>query len=236
MSLTYEEPAPATEPQRPALSPAIATIALVAVNVVLFLMEGAWGGSGNWKTLVRMGANVGREGLVTEPWRVLSSAFLHGSTAHVAMNMYALFVLGTFLERVLGRARFLVIYAVSALVGGLLSAVAHEAEIGVGASGAVWGLMISQIVLLARLRRDVQVSWGQLTQPLVINLAISFIPGIDLAAHLGGGIAGGLLTLLVPRRPVGTDDRAWRPWAAIGVVLMFASVVTALLMGRPWEH
>jgi membrane associated rhomboid family serine protease len=243
MSLDYQEPAPADE-QRRTLTAPIVTVALIAVNVAMFGLEYVWSGGGiaagrldepTAIALFRMGANFGRDAFLAQPWRALASAFLHGGIPHVAMNMWALFVLGSFLERVIGSARVLVVYSAAALAGGITSSFTHGEVLGVGASGAIWGLMVSQMVLLARLRRDAEISWGQLAQPLIINLAISAIPGVDFAAHLGGGIMGGLLTLLIPKRPVGTSDRAWRPWAVLGALLMAASVLAAIVTGQPWN-
>jgi rhomboid protease GluP len=243
MSLAYQDEDPEPPPRR--LPSPVVTVVLIAVNVALFGLEVLWSRSGILSgglsrataiTLYEMGANFGRDVFLLQPWRALSSAFLHAGLAHIGMNMWALFILGSFLERVIGPARLLVVYSISALAGGIVSSLAHENTLGIGASGAIWGLMVSQIVFLMRLRRDINISWGQLAQPLVINLVISALPGIDFAAHFGGGIAGGLLTLLIPKRPVGTDDRGWRPWAVAGALLMAASIVAALVTGQPWNH
>ena len=69
----------------------------------------------------------------SEPWRFLTSAFAHGGLTHIAFNMYALWVMGTYLEPMLGRARFVAIYLLSALGGSvmylLLSAPPTAAEV-----------------------------------------------------------------------------------------------------------
>jgi rhomboid protease GluP len=224
---------------RPQLPVPIVTFALIGVNVVIFALEMLWGGSETPMTLYRMGANVGRQELLVEPWRVLSSAFLHWGPAHVLMNMWALYVLGSMLERFIGPVRTLAIYAASALAGGVLSALIKEQELAAGASGAVWGLMVAWVVLLLRLRghygaQAVPGSVAQIARPLIVNFFISMLPGIDMAAHFGGGIMGGLLVLLVPLRP-GGNERRWWPWALLGVALMAVSVVMALVTGRPWD-
>jgi rhomboid protease GluP len=224
---------------RPQLPVPIVTYALIGVNAVIFALEMLWGGSETPMTLYRMGANVGRQELLVEPWRVLSSAFLHIGTWHVLMNMWALYVLGSMLERFVGPARTLAIYAASALSGGLLSALVMKQELAAGASGAVWGLMVAWVVLLLRLRRQygpqaVSASVAQIAQPLIVNFLISMLPGIDKFAHFGGGIMGGLLVLLVPLRP-GGNERRWWPWALLGVALMVVSVVMAFVTGQPWD-
>src|SRR6185503_10317274 len=111
-----------------------------------FALQELWGGSESGELLYRMGANLGRLGLTQEPWRLLSSAFLHIGVVHLLANMWALYVFGRVLERVLGPARLLVLYGVAALGGGLLSALVHARSLAAGASGAVWGLMCAEVM------------------------------------------------------------------------------------------
>ncbi len=229
---------PPDEAIEPALSPR-AVYALVGANVALFALETLWGGSESAPTLYRMGANLGRASLREEPWRILSSAFLHIGPTHLLLNMWALFSFGGLLERLLGSARLVAVYAVAAAGGGVASALSHAQALAAGASGAVWGLMAGEIVLLLRARRRfgaeaVPVNTGALAMPLVINFAYSFAPGIDLFAHLGGGAAGAILVGLLPL-PLPPAERAWRTAAALGGVLMAASVGLAISHGRPWE-
>jgi rhomboid protease GluP len=215
------------------------TWGLVAVNVAVFALETLWGGSEWSPTLFRMGAITGRDALGTEPWRVISSAFLHIGPVHLLLNMWALYVFGHFLEALLGPARLLVLYAAAALGGGVASSLAHEASLAAGASGAVWGLMVAELVLLLRPRvifDDLvfHVNKWSVLQPLALNLFISLQPGIDLMAHLGGGVTGGLVMLsgVLARDP---RERVWRPAAYAAGTLMAACIAMALARGRPWE-
>lgn len=226
-------------PAGAALPPPRGVYALVAANVALFVLETLWGGSESGLTLYRMGANLGRRSLTEEPWRLLSSAFLHIGPAHLLLNMWALYSFGGLLERLLGTARLLTLYGAAAAGGGLASALSHDRALAAGASGAVWGLMLGEIVLLLRARRQfgaeaIPINTSALAMPLVINLAYSFVPGIDLFAHLGGGAAGAVLASLTSL-PVPPAGRAWRRAAGAAIVLMAASVVLALAVGRPWE-
>lgn len=213
--------------------------ALVAVNVAVFGLELLWGGSGSPFTLHRMGAGLGRAGLADEPWRIVSAAFLHFNIVHLALNMWALVVFGRLLERMLGAHRFIVLYALSAAGGGLASSLVHAQILSAGASGAVWGLMTAQIALIVRMKMQegaerVPVPIGILVQPLVVNLLISVLPFIDLAAHLGGGFVGaGLIVsgLVWGPRPAA----AWRPTAWAASLAMAGCLAVALAHGRPWE-
>ena len=232
-----DEPAAAPDPAPAPLPWPRATWALIAANVAIFGLQVLWGGSESDDTLRRMGASIGRQGLTSEPWRLLSSAFLHIGSIHLVANMWALYVFGNALERILGPARLIVLYGVSALGGGLLSALVHPRHLAAGASGAVWGLMAAEVALVFQLRRrhgpDAVPGGWSVAQPLVLNLLISFAPRIDMAAHLGGGLTGALFLLGYTRRS--WIQRDWKPAAVATVMVMAASVALALWTGRPWE-
>jgi rhomboid protease GluP len=235
--------APIAEPRakaRPMRTASPTAWILVAVNVAVFALELAWGGSDSALVLHRMGAGLGRTSLAHEPWRIVSAAFLHIGVFHLALNMWALLVFGRMLEIFLGARRFLVLYTLSAAAGGLASSLFHGQILSAGASGAVWGLMTGQIALIVRLKRHAgaelaPVRMSTLMQPLVVNLLFSLTPGIDMAAHVGGGIAGAGLILsgmIGWGRP---EPAIWRR-ASLGAALaMAACLAVALIHGRPWE-
>jgi rhomboid protease GluP len=129
-----------------------------------------------------------------EAWRLLSSVFLHSGAVHLGFNMISLYFLGSFVEVAFGRARFLALYLLSGLAGGLAYLYFGDFNIpAVGASGAIFGLLGG--VLGYALRRGT-FSWQnplirQLLILLALNLYIGFsIPNISNTAHLGG-LAGG---------------------------------------------
>ena len=106
-----------------------------------------------------------------EWWRLFTSAFLHGSFIHIAFNMYVLFFLGPTLERILGHARFTVLYLLAALGGSVASYWFSDlGTVSVGASGAIFGLMGALIVAGRRMRYDI----SQVLLLLAINVAIGF--------------------------------------------------------------
>jgi membrane associated rhomboid family serine protease len=221
------------------------TMALVGACVLMFVLEKLWSG-GRWDLLLlRMGGNSYEAVADGQAWRLLASAFLHGDETHLLVNMLGLWSFGGFIEPVLRWQRYLIIYGVSALVGSLASAFIGRTELSVGASGALWGLMLAGFAL-ARVRGSLLPARiaRQLRQRLVIilaiNVALTFaFPRIDKFAHFGGGLAGFVLVasgLLVPRSLVALDDepgwvRVLAPWMA---ALMAFSVAAALLVGRPW--
>jgi membrane associated rhomboid family serine protease len=233
--------AAAAEPAAPVFlhPPTRAVWWLVTVNVAIFGLELLWGGSSSPLTLHRMGAGLGRAAVAHQPWRILSAAFLHVNVVHLALNMWALVVFGRILEVMLGARRFIVLYGLSALGGGLASSLVHAAILSAGASGAVWGLMTAQIALLVRLKRErgpeaVPVPTSALMKPLVINFLLSLLPFIDLSAHLGGGTVGaGLIFSGVMWGP--RPSAVWRPAAWAASLAMAGCMVVALAHGRPWE-
>jgi rhomboid protease GluP len=178
-----------------------ATAALILVLLAVYGLEWMFGGADSVPTLVRMGAMVGEGPGRSDPWRLLSHSFLHASTMHIAGNAMILWILGSFLERLIGPSRLLTLWTLSVLGGGLASlATPGSAAVMVGASGGGWGLMAAAGVLALRpaglipddFARSLRRNIGQV---LIINLFISLLPGIALAAHLGGGTAGALVML-----------------------------------------
>jgi membrane associated rhomboid family serine protease len=146
---------------------------------------------------------------LAEPWRFVTSAFLHSPSflPHILFNMYALWLVGPYLEDLLGRARFAALYLLAAIggsVGVFLLASPGEsssswlAEV-VGASGAVFGLFGAMVVVNRRLGRD---SAGIITL-IVINGVIGFIPGLDIAwqGHLGGLVTGIVVAAVLAYAP-----------------------------------
>ena len=129
-----------------------------------------------------------------EWWRLLSSMFLHSGAVHLGLNMLSLYFLGSFVEAAFGRGRFLALYLLSGLSGGLAYLYLGGFNVpAVGASGAIFGLLGG--VLGYALRRGT-FSWRntlirQLLILLALNLYIGFsVPNISNTAHLGG-LAGG---------------------------------------------
>ena len=179
----------------------------------------------------------------TEPWRFLTSGFAHGGLLHIAFNMYALWIMGQYLEPLMGRARFAALYLLSALggsVGYLLLAAPPtplQGAIGqcgawctgaVGASGAVFGLFGAFLVLQRRLGR----SAAGMYVIIGINAVLGFvIPGIAWQAHLGGLITGAVGAAAIgylgrSRGPLEPSDRRihWAALAGMGVVLVVLAV------------
>lgn len=144
-----------------------------------------------------------------EPWTFLTAAFLHSPNflLHIVFNMYALWLGGPYLENLIGRARFVALYLLSAVggsVGFLLLATPGATSQSwftgtVGASGAVFGLWGAITVINRKLGRDI----GGMIALLLINTAIGFFPGLSIAwqAHLGGLVTGALAGAVLAYAP-----------------------------------
>ena len=161
--------------------------------------------------------------------RLIGSGFLHIGPLHLAVNMFALWIVGRDVERVLGRSRYLAVYA-TALLGGSagVMALGRLNEVTAGASGAIFGLFGALAVVLIRLRQ----SPGPIIAIILINIVISVsIPGVSLWGHVGGLVAGTAAAaglLFVPVWVLGTPaTRAARSigWASVGAVALVAIVI-----------
>lgn len=206
------------------------SIALIAINVVVFVAGLAVGerslqeSYGNVPGPVLLPDGVGGVA-VGEYYRLLTAAFLHAGIFHLAMNMFALATLGPVLESALGRVRFLALYLLSALGGSVLSFVlSSPGQLGVGASGAIFGLFGAYYVVVRRLGGETR----SIVTLLVINLVITFtIPIIDWRAHLGGLVTGAIVAAALAYTPKGPRRDQLQAAACAVVLVVLVGVVAA---------
>lgn len=163
----------------------------------------------------------------SEPWRLITSAFAHSPSQpmHIMFNMLALWIVGGYLEQLLGWARYLAVYVVTALAGTvtwLLFQPADSFVPVVGASGAVFGLFAAVIVLNRHLGRD---SSGMIAT-IGINAVIGFVvPNVAWEAHLGGLVAGALVAgAFALARSQRNPAVAWGGIAAVTAVVIALGV------------
>jgi membrane associated rhomboid family serine protease len=193
--------------------------------------------------LVAWGANVSTLTLAGEPWRLVAAAFLHVGAVHLLVNAFGLWQMG-WVERTLGRTGFVVVYLVSAVAGNLASLLRSGDVASVGASGALTGLIgaIFGSVLLPARSGVPRFLRGRLLRSLltviVLNAALgATVPQIDNRAHIGGFLAGLLVTLAIMRPPTdeGAAGRARRAWIAAIVCAVLLSAGYVALKSRPRE-
>lgn len=161
-----------------------------------------------------------------QPWRMFTTILAHGTILHILLNMYTLWILGTILEPMLGRTRYLVLFLLSGWAGSLgVMFIAPPDQGTIGASGAIFGLMAALLVIQRRLG-------GNVTQLLVlvgINLVIGFIPAFGIAwqAHIGGLIGGAVVGLIF------TETRAS---SRRGLQIGLLAAVAVLLLVLSFVH
>lgn len=177
------------------------TLTLIFLNILMFLFTAALSGSTNIHilVLVRFGAKVNELVAQGEVWRLLTSAFLHGNLMHIFFNMYALMNLGQVVEATLGKVRFLVLYFLSALGGGLMSYL-FTPNPSVGASGAVFGLLGAVLILgLTGRSPHLKRALPNILFIIGINLFIGFAGSsvIDNWGHIGGLLMGLVATAML---------------------------------------
>jgi rhomboid protease GluP len=169
---------------------------LIAVSVVFFLLQNISMWFFGADLLLYFGAKINPLILQGEVWRFLTPAFLHGSVLHLAFNMYALFSIGPTLERKYGKTSFLLLYAISAIFGNVVSFL-FSPNVSLGSSTAIFGLIAAQGVYIYKNRHLL----GSAARPLLMNVLFSIMvnlflgfssSNIDNLGHLGG-LAGGSL-------------------------------------------
>lgn len=176
---------------------------LIATNVLVFgamLLSGAGLWHSQNSVQLAWGANFGPATQDGEWWRLGSAMFLHFGLLHLALNMWALWDGGQWVERMYGRFRFAVIYFSAGLAGNFLSLVVHAGHaVSGGASGAIFGIYGALLSYLWLERSRIQrgefrwMFWAALGFSVATIVFGLMVTGIDNAAHIGGLIAG-LLT------------------------------------------
>lgn len=215
------------------------TWVLLASIVAVFIAETLAGGSTQTDVLIRLGAKFNPLITTGQYWRLFTCMFLHIGVLHLAFNGYALFAIGTDLERILGWGRFVAIYVLSGMLGSLAS-YALSPHLAAGASGAIFGL-IGALAAFFLLHRERLGTWGRsrlanIAFLIALNLLWGLTQqGIDNYAHLGGLISGfGLGWALAPRYEVEPfastvvdRNRLARYWPALALAV-------AVLVGGTW--
>lgn len=207
------------------------TFAIIAACALLFVLQWVIPGGAVFRNLAYASVFATPEYGVFQPWRMITSAFLHSQSflLHIVINMYTLWIFGQALEPLLGRIRFLAVYLLSAIGGSvgylLLTPVLPEGgPVGVvGASGAIFGLFGAMLVVQRHRGGETRQLWVL----IAINGVIGFmVPQIAWQAHLGGLVTGALCAATIAYIPRGPRQH----------LLQFAGLaaVLALLVALTW--
>jgi rhomboid protease GluP len=180
---------------------ALVTPAIVFLNVAILVLMGLEGANvlmPHSATMIEWGANVGPLTTSGEAWRLVTSMFLHFGVIHLLFNMWILWDVGRLVERLVGSAGFAIGYLISGFFGSVASLAwhSHHVVVGAGASGAVFGVfgMLLGFSCLQRgstfsniFREHRNSTLFFIGFNVFIGLSVEWI---DMAAHLGGLLAG----------------------------------------------
>ena len=185
------------------------TVALILINVLVFIAVELTGTSQNaWHVLDYGAAYTPYIVQNGEVYRLFTSMFLHFGIEHLVNNMLVLFVLGSRLEQVIGKLRFLFSYLAGGIAGNIFSLILElrnqDFSVSAGASGAVFAVMGAMIYVVIRNKGWLgDLSMRQILVMAAFSLYFGFTSsGVDNAAHIGGMIAGFVLAVLIwhPRK------------------------------------
>ena len=176
----------------------VAAWALIVINLLMYVVRLI-----NPEIMYDLG--LCRATFLEAPWTLLTSMFIHTTIWHILANMITLYFFGNYLNRLLGNARFLIIYFAGGIAGGLLYLLLASSPyaVAVGASGAIFALG----GVLAVMRPKLRVLVFPIPAPIPLWIAVigvfiifSFLPNVAWQGHLGGLVAGALLLLKIKKR------------------------------------
>jgi rhomboid protease GluP len=195
------------------------TVMILLINTGLFLADYLNPQAG----LTRFGASLPAPYMQGQWWRLITAGFLHGGVFHILMNSWVLFDLGAEVEQLYGTSRLIVFYFVSTITGfwtsshlGLHSSVGSSAGI-FGLIGAMLAFGVSDRSALGSMVKSLYMRW------VIYGLVLSFLPGVDFWAHVGG-LAGGFITgwlASTPRARLMWKEPLLRALAGVSIALTF---------------
>jgi membrane associated rhomboid family serine protease len=223
----------------------VVTLALIVINVAVFLAGAGRAGSDLLSNASPFANDYGMigSGVLVHPdrtfeligvahgqwYRLITAGFLHVGLWHIALNMLALWFLGSQIEPLVGRVKFAVVYMSSLLAGSLGVIIVSPHEITVGASGAIFGLL--GFAVAYQRSRGINIWQSGLGMILVLNLVFTFgVSGISIGGHVGGLIGGWLCGLILYELTPRMRTHPAVPTilcGAVGVASFVASLVVA---------
>ena len=215
---------------------------LIGINVVVFVLM-AISGAGLFdpdiRTLIKWGANFAPLTMDGEYWRLLTSLFIHIGLIHIVFNMIVLMQLGPAAEALFGTRRFLILYILAGLGGGIASNCWNPGTVSAGASGALFGVVGGLLGFMLR-KKDQLVEFdfkSQIKNLLLFvgyNLFIGLThPHIDNSAHIGGLVTGYLMGFFV-LESIHTSPKKIRvsEWMGVAVAIVALAVSGAIALAR----
>ena len=249
--------------------PYIFTVVLLVVNLFVFMLM--WQSSGMssqvlWvafpePVLEAYGAKLNY--LINAPsyqwWRFITPMFVHINLPHLLVNMYSLWIVGPYVEKLYGSAKFIVFWVLTGIAGVVASYLTVRPDLATsslgrflfkssdmpsaGASGALFGLIGVLFVFGIKFRRELPEGFKRafgtgMIPIIVINLVIGFVGRgfIDNAAHLGGLLSGAALATVVQYRRPGERRGMAAAWRILQVLALLLVVVGFYKTARNFNH
>jgi rhomboid protease GluP len=175
------------------------TYSIIILNLIVYIFSALFSQDiidMDMQTLVDMGALYGPLTVLKgEWWRLFTAMFLHAGMTHLLMNMFSLYLIGRGAEMYFDTKSYLSIYLFSGLLGGLVSLYMHPVSVGIGASGAIFGVFGALAGFFLAHREKIASHTKAFMKDFAIiigiNLVIGFsIPSVDVSAHLAGLVVG----------------------------------------------
>jgi len=186
------------------------TYSLILINSLVYLLTILWSGNIidiDVQTSADMGALFAPYMVLDgQWWRLLTAMFLHGGMTHVLMNMFSLYLIGRGAEAYFSKSAYLSIYLFSGFLGSFASLLMHDESIGLGASGAIFGLFGALAGFFLAYKEQIQdhskAFMKQFGIIIGINLIIGLaIPQVDVSAHIGGLVIGFIGGFMLSKKP-----------------------------------
>ncbi len=206
------------------------TYSLILVNGIVYLLSAFLSLNivdMDMQTLVNMGALYGPLTVLdAQWWRLFTAMFLHGGMTHLLMNMVSLYLIGRGAEMYFDKKSYLSIYLFSGLIGGLTSLYVHPVSVGVGASGAIFGVFgaLAGFFLAHRekIATHTKAFMKEFAVIIGINLVIGFaIESVDVSAHIGGLIIGFIGGFMLSKDPKWIGIYSIAMIAVMGVMIFY---------------
>ena len=207
------------------------TYSIIILNLIVYIFSALFSRDlidMNMQVLVDMGALYGPFTVLKgEWWRLFTAMFLHAGMTHLLMNMFSLYIIGRGAEMYFDTKSYLSIYLFSGLLGGLASLYMHPVSVGIGASGAIFGVFGALAgFFLAHRERIAAHSKAFMKDFAIIigiNLVIGFsIPSVDVSAHLAGLVVGFIGGFVLSKNP------KWILTYSITMVLFIIAIASYL--------
>ena len=238
--------------------PATFTFIFLTANIFVFLLMQLSGGSENPATLMAFGAKFNSLINAGEWWRFVTPVFIHIGVVHLLVNMYGLFMLGPYVEKLYGSAKFVVFWILTGIAGVVASYLAVRPDMqgsplgrfffktldgpAAGASGALFGLVGVLFVFGIKFRHELPDGFKRafgtgLLPTIAINLFIGYIGRgfIDNAAHMGGLVAGAVLALFVSYKRPGERGGIAIFWHVLQIAALALVIISFVMVGRNYR-